>query len=193
MWVTSLLRKLPLLEDSHCQIAQRAYQAFDLFAWQFLWVLGVWMGVARATAPEQREPVSRRLLTGAIVASMGFFVVRHLDVDLGDAAVLFDKWSLAPLRLVNFLAVALLASWLAPRLFRWLRPKVLEALGQASLPVFAVHVVLCLLSLSLLDENEDPLDYWDEAAVLVATFCSMYFVALRQRIAGRNMGPPSPS
>ncbi|NNC15128.1 succinyl transferase OpgC [Corallococcus exiguus] len=167
--------------------------AFDLFAWQFLWVLGVWMGVARATAPEQREPVSRRLLTGAIVVSLGFFVVRHLDVDLGAAGVLFDKWSLAPLRLVNFLAVALLASWLAPRLFQWLRPKVLEALGQASLPVFAVHVVLCLLSLSLLDENEDPLDYWDEVAVLVATFCSMYFVALRQRIAGRSVGPPSTS
>ncbi|RKH36126.1 OpgC domain-containing protein [Corallococcus praedator] len=171
--------------------------AFNLFAWQFLWVLGVWLGVTRATAPEHREPVSRRLLTGALVVSIGFLLVRHqvgiFNFELGAAAVLFDKWSLAPLRLVNFLAVALLASWLAPRVFRWLRPRVLEALGQASLPVFAVHVVLCLLSLSLLDENEDPLDYWDELAVLVATFCSMYFVALRQRLAGRSMGPPSTS
>ncbi|NOK00051.1 MULTISPECIES: OpgC domain-containing protein [Myxococcus] len=168
--------------------------AFDLFAWQFLWVLGVWLGVGRATAPEKREVVSPVLLSGALVVSVALLLMRYqvgiFSIDLGLYGALIDKWTLAPVRLVNFLAVALLASWLSPKVFRWLRPRVLEALGRASLPVFSVHLVLCLLSLALLNENEDPLADWEEVVVLVATFTVMLLVACRQAAALRNSQTP---
>ncbi|WP_426751907.1 OpgC domain-containing protein [Myxococcus sp. Y35] len=164
--------------------------AFDVFAWQFLWVLGVWLGVSRATAPEKREAVSPVLLTGALAVSVALLLMRYqvgiFNIDFGVYGALIDKWTLAPVRLVNFLAVALLVSWLSPKVFRWLRPRVLEALGRASLPVFSVHLVLCLLSLALLNENEDPLAEWEEAAVLVATFTVMLLVACRQAAAFRD-------
>ncbi|WP_238539700.1 OpgC domain-containing protein [Corallococcus macrosporus] len=167
--------------------------AFDFFGWQFLWVLGVWLGVARATAPEAREPVSPVLLTGALVVSVALLLLRYqvgiFNIDFGVYGALIDKWTLAPVRLVNFLAMALLVSWFSPKVFRWLRPRVLEALGRASLPVFSVHLVLCLLSLALLNENEDPLADWEELAVLVATFSVMLLVACRQAAAVRDSRP----
>ncbi len=167
--------------------------AFDLFAWQFLWVLGVWLGGSRATAPEKREAVSPVLLTGALVVSVALLLLRYqvgiFNIDFGVYGALIDKWTLAPVRLLNFLAMALLVSWLSPKVFRWLRPRVLEALGRASLPVFSVHLVLCLLSLALLNENEDPLADWEELAVLVATFSVMLLVACRQTAGLRNSQP----
>ncbi|AKQ66567.1 hypothetical protein A176_003479 [Myxococcus hansupus] len=167
--------------------------SFDLFAWQFLWVLGVWLGVSRVSAPEKRDDVSPALLGGALLVSVALLLMRYqvgiFNIDFGVYGALIDKWTLAPVRLVNFLALALLVSWFSPKVFRWLRPRVLEALGRASLPVFSVHLVLCLLSLALLNENEDPLADWEELVVLVATFSVMLLVACRQAAVLRGSNP----
>ncbi|NTX16862.1 OpgC domain-containing protein [Myxococcus sp. CA056] len=158
--------------------------AFDLFAWQFLWVLGVWTGSQRARTKAPQGRASSVLLGGAWVVSLLFLLARY-EVEpfvlLTSLPVLLDKWTLAPLRLVNFLALAVLADRGSPRVYHWLKPRVLVLLGSASLPVFSVHLVLCLLSLALINENEAPLDSLEELAVLVVTFASMLLVAVRHR------------
>lgn len=158
--------------------------AFDLFAWQFLWVLGVWTGSQRARVKLPEEGASSGVLGSAWVLSLLFLLARY-EVEpfvwLASEPVLLDKWTLAPLRLVNFLSLAVLADRGSPRVHRWLKPRMLVLLGSASLPVFSVHLVLCLLSLALINENEAPLDSLEELAVLVVTFASMLLVALRHR------------
>nr|BDT35985.1 OpgC domain-containing protein [Myxococcus sp. MH1] len=158
--------------------------AFDLFAWQFLWVLGVWRGSLRARAAGSPAPPPRLqwvLAWGVVVV----FLLARYEVPgfqlFTSWPVLLDKWTLAPLRLVNFLALALLADRGAPLVYRWLRPRVLELLGSASLPVFSAHLVLCLLSLALINESEAPLDSLEEVAVLVVTFAGMVVVALHHQ------------
>lgn len=168
--------------------------AFDFFAWQFLWVLGVWRGSLRAWGHVMRGRASRVLLGGAWALALVFLWARYelpLFHLLTSHPALLDKWTLGPLRLVNFLALALLADKGAPHVYRWLRPRMLVLLGSASLPVFSVHLVLCLLSLALINENEAPLDSLEEIAVLVVTFTSMVLVALRhqRRSALMERGP----
>ncbi|MCP3101549.1 OpgC domain-containing protein [Myxococcus sp. K15C18031901] len=163
--------------------------AFDLFAWQFLWVVGVWRGARHARSPApppQRHSASR--FAGALVLSVAFLLVRYEAFGLGVvtewAPLLFDKWTLGALRLLNFGVVAVLVGRVAPPLVARLKPRVLAMLGSASLPVFATHLVLCLLSLALINEHEDPLDGVEEFAVLVVTFAIMLFVAFRHQRGG---------
>ncbi|AGC47075.1 acyltransferase family protein [Myxococcus stipitatus DSM 14675] len=161
--------------------------AFDLFAWQFLWVVGVWRGSLRARGHVSGWTGSRVLLGGVWGLVLLFLLARYAWPSvpfLVDHPALLDKWTLGPLRLVNFLALALLADRGAPRVYGWLRPRVLVLLGSASLPVFSVHLVLCLSSLALINENEAPLDSLEEVAVLVVTFASMLLVALRHQRRG---------
>ncbi|WP_342375245.1 OpgC domain-containing protein [Myxococcus stipitatus] len=161
--------------------------AFDLFAWQFLWVLGVWRGSLRARGHVAGWTGSRVLLGGAWGLGLLFLLARYEWPPVSflvEHPALLDKWTLGPLRLVNFLALALLADRGAPWVYRWLRPRVLVLLGSASLPVFSVHLVLCLSSLALINENEAPLDSLEEVAVLVVTFASMLLVALRHQRRG---------
>jgi hypothetical protein len=129
--------------------------AFNSFAWQLLWVLGLWLGASR----HEDEPPSLRFPRGvvavaAVLALVGF-AWRHAvgqapfgaDVRLN---LLFDKWQLAPLRLLNLMALLVVTlrfgPWLARKLPR-LRP--LEMMGSASLAVFCAHLVVVLLVLSL--------------------------------------------
>ncbi|QSQ18555.1 OpgC domain-containing protein [Myxococcus landrumensis] len=161
--------------------------AFDLFAWQFLWVLGVWRGSLRGRGHVSRWTGSGVLLGGAWALVLLFLLARYEGPPftfLVDHPELLDKWTLGPLRLVNFLALALVADRGAPQVYRWLRPRVLVLLGSASLPVFSAHLVLCLLSLTLINENEAPLDSLEELVVLVVTFASMVLVALRHQRRG---------
>jgi hypothetical protein len=126
-----------------------------MLAWQFLWVVGLWMGWGRAMErPVQPTPFPRWAVAGALAYAGVHLVWRHAvgqspfphDPTL---AVLYDKWQLGPLRLLNLMALLLLALHFGPalshRLPRW---RALEMLGQASLPVFCAHLVLAILALA---------------------------------------------
>src|SRR5262249_17465298 len=66
-----------------------------------------------------------------------------------------DKSNLAPLRLLHFLAIAVLAAWLVPRNWRALKTPVMRGAiccGQNSLPIYCLGVLLALVShMALLD------------------------------------------
>lgn len=129
--------------------------AFNGFAWQLLWVLGLWLGASR----HEDEPPSLRFPPGvvmlAIVVALVGFTWRHAVGQApfgGDERLnlLFDKWQLAPLRLLNLMALLVVTlrfgrGW--ARALPRIRP--LETMGSASLAVFCAHLVVVLLVLSL--------------------------------------------
>jgi hypothetical protein len=66
-----------------------------------------------------------------------------------------DKSNLDPLRLLHFLAIAVLAAWLVPRNWRGLKTPVMRGAircGQNSLPIYCLGVLLAFASqIALLD------------------------------------------
>lgn len=158
--------------------------AFDVFAWQFLWVFGLWLGASHAAAPDappQRFP--RWMVALALAIALTGLVWRHAVGQApfpgnGQLNLLFDKWQLAPLRLIDFMALVLLLMHFGPWLKAHLpRPKVLETLGGAALPVFCAHLVLVLLALAWFGEPKPERALWIDLALVAGTFGVLYAVA----------------
>jgi hypothetical protein len=157
--------------------------AFEVLAWQFLWVMGLWMGAERAA---QRPPVvfPRWLLNTAVVYAAICLIWRHAVGQVpipGDAGLnmLFDKWQLAPLRIFNLFALLVLTMHFAPWMARHLpRVRALEVMGAASLPVFCSHLVLALLALAVFGAPAPGRALWIDAFILVGSFAALYGVAL---------------
>jgi hypothetical protein len=126
--------------------------AFHLLSWQFLWVVGLGLGVwhwrRRAAGLSLRLPW---WLSLSAVLIMAFFYAWRMpwipfSVDLGPLWLLLDKWRLGPLRLLNFAAMIIVFISFAGLFRVLLRPlSFLAVLGRHSLLVFSVHAVLGLL------------------------------------------------
>ena len=121
--------------------------AFDLLAWQFLWVFGLALGETSLRRPIIKP--GRRLWLGVPAAMIvlvgllsrhGFWPQAWWDPDI---FLWMDKWTLGPLRLLNFAAwTGLLLAW-NPHPPKWfLAPAAL--LGRHSLAVFAFHLPLVI-------------------------------------------------
>ena len=121
--------------------------SFNLLAWQFLWVSGLALGETILRRPIIQA--QHRLRWGGIAAVLvgvgllarhGFWPAAWFSPDV---FLWMDKWTLGPLRLLNFAAwVVLLLAW-NPRLSgRLLSPPAL--LGRNSLAVFSFHLPLVI-------------------------------------------------
>ena len=127
------------------------YWYFNPLAWQFLFVLGAWcgMGAADWVWPLAR---SRLVLIVAAIYAVSVFVLFLPWKGLNVAALLpgwslygFGKTNLGVLRLLHFLAIAIVADRLIARDWPPLTWRVLQPLivcGQHSLEVFCLGVVL---------------------------------------------------
>ncbi len=159
---------------------------FVTFAWQFLWVLGLWMGSHdsgrgdRAAAPWSFPRWAVAL--AAVYALAGLFW-RHWSGQIPFAPGVwandaFDKWHLAPFRLINLFALMVLAirfaPWLKQHLPRW---RVLETLGSASLTVFCTHLLLVFLVLAWWGDAADARPVWGDLVLIAAVFAVLYSVA----------------
>ena len=160
-----LLRKMPALALA---LAATVYAAANLFglnfpsfphgywyfnplAWQFLFVLGAWCGLGAADWVWTLVR-SRLVLILAAIYAVSVFVVFLAWNSLNLGALVpewglyaFGKTNLGVLRLLHFLALAIVADWLIPRdwpplTWRVLRPLIL--CGQHSLEVFCLGVTL---------------------------------------------------
>jgi hypothetical protein len=169
--------------------------AFDIYAWQLLWIVGLALGslnadqlagVSAKTEAESHEGIPRWLLRLSFAVAGAFLILRYSPVDrwidpnlLG---WLIDKWHLGPARVINFSAIAILLVQYGSRItrFRFFTP--LASLGQASLEVFCVHVLCCLAGDSL-SFTPDPELSWPEQAVLLAvTLAALFLTAYANRL-----------
>ncbi|MDP9340239.1 MAG: OpgC domain-containing protein [Acidobacteriota bacterium] len=152
--------------------------SFDLWAWQFLWIAGIWFGVRWGKGNLRVEAWARRVvIPAALIVCVGF-VLRHeisRGLQLGLAEFLFDKWHLGPLRLLNFAAGATLLIF-AQSILKPLAIRPLVMMGQCSLQVFCVHLLFCFAGITLMG-NASMLSGWRQVALLTATFAAMLLTA----------------
>ena len=177
--------------------------AFSLLAWQLLWVGGLWLGSLKATDAPQGFAAPRWAVAPAIAIAAVCLAWRHITGqvpvphDGGHALnLLFDKWELAPLRLVNFLALLVLVLRFGPWLARRVPLQFLARLGAASLPVFCAHLVICLLALAILGDHYEHRSWIVDVAMLIGAFAALYavaeFVELEYRSRGAADGQYAP-
>jgi hypothetical protein len=152
--------------------------SFDLWAWQFLWIGGVWLGVrwAQNNLPIEKW-AQRAVIPAALIAVTGFVLRRAIEhgLQLGPTEFLFDKWHLGPLRLLDFTALAMLLI-VTQRIWKPLAVGPLVLMGQSSLQVFCVHLLCCFAGLTLLG-NASMLNGWRQAALLSGTLAAMLITA----------------
>jgi hypothetical protein len=152
--------------------------SFDLWAWQFLWIVGVWLGVRWAQNNLPIEKWAKRVVIPAALIAVACFVLRRAiehGVQLGPTEFLFDKWHLGPLRMVDFTAVAMLLI-VTQKVWKPLAVGPLVLMGQSSLHVFCVHLLCCFAGLTLLG-NASMLSAGKQIALLSATFTAMLITA----------------
>jgi hypothetical protein len=181
--------------------------AFSWLAWQLLWLAGLRAGALRATTTHAVGPPvsaqSRASLWTAAVLAATFFVWRHVtgQVPFGaDAALnaLFDKWHLGPLRLLNFVVLAVIVVHGRHVLAAWAERSSMTTLGRASLTVFSAHLVVCLLLLATHGDRVQSHPSLLEAGLLIGSLATLYAVAraslygskaLRDRFNGHYVRP----
>jgi hypothetical protein len=152
--------------------------SFDLWAWQFLWIVGLWFGVRWAQDRIPLEIWAKRAVVPAAMLVCAFFILRRQiahGFELGAAEFLFDKWHLGIMRLVNFAAAAAVLAYFQTVL-KPLAIKPLVLMGQSSLQVFCVHLLFCFAGLTLMG-NASMLSGWKQLGLLAATFTAMLLTA----------------
>jgi hypothetical protein len=140
--------------------------AFNPLAWQLLVVLGAWWMIEdRSVRP---WVTSRTALALAVVYLLLSLVIvlssrikpleSLIPQALSQLLYPLDKSNLDPLRLLHFLAIAVLAARFVPRDWRWLKKPVMRGAircGQNSLPIYCVGVLLAFAShMALLDISD---------------------------------------
>ena len=161
------------------QIPMKDMGSFDVWAWQFMWILGLWLGERWAKGDLPVESWARRVTIPAAAIFAGFFAFRYIaavvNLDFGRMEPFFDKWHFGLFRLFDFASAAALLirfqSALKPLAFR---PLVL--LGQASLQVFCVHLLFCFAGLTIMGTN-DRLTDWRQYPLLAITYAAMFIAA----------------
>ncbi len=181
----------------HIDIPFSALGAFDLTAWQLLWIAGLWVGAGRpglAVIPPHPKPA---ILCSALIAIF-FLIARHTHLwDILNAppwAALLDKWHLGPLRILNFAAVAVLFAAVQPRTVRWLGRGPALVLGQASLEVFCAHLLVCFAALALVGDGTNA-SFLQQLGIIVFALVFLYLVAkiFAKELGSRlPLGTPSP-
>jgi hypothetical protein len=170
--------------------------AFELVAWQLLWIFGLFLGSRREAIPD-RHGFSGWVVALALAYAASCLVLRHAlgqtpfqDHELN---MLFDKWRLGPLRLINFFALLVIVARFGPAVAaRWRFP-MLETLGRASLPVFCAHLVIVLLVLSWIGDNFGLTPLWEDTLVLALALIGIYVVALVSNRLDGESKPPLPT
>ena len=143
--------------------------AFNPLAWQLLFVLGAWWMIDE----DKRVPpwvTSRTTLMLAVLYLLFSLVIalswriKPLEAlipqALAELLYPLDKSNLDPLRLLHFLAIAVLAAWLVPRNWRGLTTPVMRGAircGQNSLPIYCLGVLLTFASHVVLLDISDGL------------------------------------
>ncbi len=127
------------------------YWYFDPFAWQLLFVLGAWCGLGAADWVWRLARSRWVLILSAVYAVSVFALFLPWNgLNLGEllpewSLYAFGKTNLGVLRLVHFLALAVVVNRLVPRDWpplNWLVLRPLIVSGQHSLEVFCLGVAL---------------------------------------------------
>src|SRR5271170_2836919 len=174
-----------IVHVTHLPIPLQETGAFNLFAWQSVWIVGLWLG---AKSAEDDVPLKR--LPGYVVAVCAlvclFFIgVRHewLGPHLTQQALgmKLDKWQIGPLRVINLVTFTIVFYWMRKYVLRIVAVDPLLTLGKASLQVFCAHIFFVFVGLALLYNSDiAQLHGWVAITLLAVTFAGLVLVAVRE-------------
>jgi hypothetical protein len=157
--------------ESHQWLPLR-WGSFNFFSWQFVWVSGLAFGETALHRPLLAG--NWRIVVGAISAPivLAGLLARHGLLTFNPNWFLWmDKWTLGPLRLLNFAAwVGLLLAW-NPRLPS-LPLKPFALLGRHSLAVFSFHLPLVVAASTLVQSA--PLSDAMQIAVGLSVIAALF-------------------
>ena len=152
-WLAAQFKLDTRLVGDPARLLPLRWGSFDLLAWQFLWICGVAIGETSLRRQIIRNgfrfilgiPASLIVLFG-LLSRHGLWPQTWWNDNL---FLYMDKWTLGPLRILNFGAwFVLLLIW-NPHLPRWLlAPTAL--LGRHSLAVFSFHLPLVIIATVLI-------------------------------------------
>jgi hypothetical protein len=205
-----------IVHITHLNIPLQETGAFNLFAWQAVWIVGLWIGARSATHEEVFQKIPGWVAALSCAACLFFIGVRWgwLGPHLTQQAlgIQLDKWQIGPLRVINLVTFSIVFYWLRKYLLRWVAVEPFLTLGKASLQVFCTHLAFVFVGLTLLvrDVGEDvgapseQLHGFPAIALLVVTFIGLMLVAIREvhkrrarkkrasdAAAGQSPTPPS--
>ena len=193
-----------IVHFTHLQIPLQETGAFNLFAWQAVWTVGLWLGSRSATYAETFRKVPRWVAALSCAAFLFFIGVRWgwLGPHLTQQAlgIQLDKWQIGPLRVINLITFSIVLYWLRKYLLRWVAIESFLTLGKASLRVFCTHIAFVFIGLTLLVRDVDDdvgapaeqLHGITAIALLMVTFTGLILVAMygvRKR-SGLHAPPP---
>ena len=176
------------------QIPLNEMGAFDLWAWQLVWVFGLWCGVRWARDDFPVGEWAKKITLPAAVIVVSLIALRYslnYGVDLGRYEPAFDKWHLGIVRIVEFVCVGgLLVRFRA--LLKALAVRPLIMMGQSSLAVFCTHLPFCFLGLMLMRDNP-VVTGWERLALPAVTLFAQSIAARYavQRKAKRRAAAPA--
>src|SRR5712672_2893256 len=160
------------------RIPLNATGAFDLFAWQFMWLVGLYCGASWSKNYLPVKAWARRMLIPAIVIVPVLFALRYSvgpGIQHEIFEVCFDKWHLRIVRIIDFAAVAtLLIQFQSVMKPLAIRPLVM--MGQASLQVFCAHLLFCFIGLAIM-RDAPMVNGWHETALVTLALSGMLLTA----------------
>ncbi len=158
--------------------------SFNPFCWQMLMVAGGWAAVTGGPGKALHRMAWLRALAGAyLVAALAVTLARHvpaLSVYLPDVlqAAPLDKENLAPYRVLHFIALAFLATYLIPAdhpALQWKTIQIVIRCGEEWLAVFCAGVFLSFAAHLILITGPNLVAM--QIAVSLAGFAAMAAVA----------------
>jgi hypothetical protein len=174
---------------THLNIPLQETGAFNLFAWQGVWIVGLWMGAKSATQTEIFRRVPGWLAAVAAAACVFFIGIRfewlgpHLTSQ--GLGLKLDKWQIGWLRVINLVAFTTVVYWARKYLVKLVAIEPFLTLGKASLKVFCAHLFFVFAGLALLygDFNQEGLDQLHGVpaiGLLAVTFTALIIVAANE-------------
>lgn len=175
---------------SHLPIPLQETGAFNLFAWQAVWIAGLWLGAKSATGSMPLRKIPAWAVAVSCAVCLFFIGIRHgwLGPHLTQQALglQLDKWQIGPLRVLNLITFTIVAYWLRKYVVRAVSREPFLTLGKASLQVFCAHIFFVFVGLALLYGEVEQLHGITAVALLTVTFLALILVAVNEVRKGRK-------
>lgn len=147
LWFIAQFGVLGLITSAVAKYLPIHLGAFDILAWQLIFVSGLYLGFLKYQQRDLTSLLSNKLVIISLIIATLLFLLRQdlIAINFLESEAIISKERLGLLRLINFAALVYLVGMLRSKfnkLFEW---RWLAGLGQHSLQVFAFHVGLIFL------------------------------------------------
>ncbi|WP_247992264.1 OpgC domain-containing protein [Bradyrhizobium sp. 186] len=172
---------------------------FNPLAWQLLVVLGAWCVIEGKTfwpwaTSRTALAIAILYLVFGLTIALSWSIRPLVPQMLAELVYLLDKSNLSPLRLLHFVALAILIAWVVLRDWRWLTTPVMRGAircGENSLAIYCLGVLLALAGHMVLLDISDRLAMQitlSLAGILVMIAAATFLNSIRIKPAASTIG-----